>query len=97
MIESLEIRASEPVKGYDYEWVSAVAHYAVDPGAPASGRIADLALAPRDGDGQVRFTGDLVLLRPAGGGNGRALVVVPNRGNVRLPYCGAEAVTAGGR
>ena len=68
-----------------------MAHYAVDPDAPANARIADLGLAPRDGDGKVRFSGDVVLLRPDGGGNRRALLAVPNRGMVRLPFCGAQA------
>jgi hypothetical protein len=92
MIESLEVRSTGRLPGYPYEWVSAVAHYAVDPDAPASARIADLGLAPRDGDGKVRFSGDVVLLRPDGGGNRRALLAVPNRGMVRLPFCGAGAL-----
>ncbi len=92
MLESLEVRASEAVKGYPYEWVSAVARYAVDPDDPANARITDLGLAPRDGDGKVRFSGDVVLLRPDGGGNRRAVLSVPNRGMVRLPYCGQGAL-----
>ena len=85
MLESLEIRTAEPIENYKYEWISGVAHYAVDPDAPANARIADLGLAPRDRDGKVRFSGDVVLLRPADGGNGRAILSVPNRGMVRLP------------
>jgi hypothetical protein len=96
MLESLEIRTAGPVEGYPYEWVSAIAHYAVDPGAKASARIADLSLAPRDPDGKVRFSGDVVLLRPAeGAGNGRALLSVPNRGMVRLPLSGAGILPTG--
>ena len=89
MLESLEIRIAEPIENYKYEWISAVAHYAVDPDAPANARIADLGLAPRDHDGKVRFSGDVVLLRPADGANGRAILSVPNRGMVRLPYSGS--------
>ena len=89
MLESLEIRITEPIENYKYEWISAVAHYAVDPDAPANARIADLGLAPRDHDGNVRFSGDVVLLRPADGTNGRAILSVPNRGMVRLPYSGS--------
>jgi hypothetical protein len=95
MIESLEVRSTGRMPGYPYQWTAAVAHYAVDPGAPANARIADLGLAPRDGDGLVRFSGDVVLLRPDGGGNRRALLTVPNRGTVRLPYCGAGALPGG--
>jgi Alpha/beta hydrolase domain len=95
MIESLEVRSAKRLPDYPYEWISAVAHYAVDPAAPANARIADLGLAPRDGDGKVRFSGDVVLLRPDGGGNRRALLAVPNRGSVRLPFCGAGALPGG--
>ena len=95
MIESLEIQATKPLDDYPYEWVSAVARYAVDPALPANERIADLGLAPRDADGLVRFSGDVVLLRPAGGGARRAVLSVPNRGSIRLPYCGSGMLPAG--
>jgi len=95
MIESLEVRSAGRMPGYPYEWTAAVAHYAVDPAAPANARIADLDRAPRDDDGLVRFSGDVVLLHPDGGGNRRALLTVPNRGTVRLPYCGAGALPEG--
>jgi hypothetical protein len=97
MIESLEIRSAGPLKNYRYEWISAEAHYAVDPDAPANARIADLGLAPRDDDGKVRFSGDVILLRPVDAGNRRAIVSVPNRGMVRLPYCGVGALPTGTR
>ncbi len=95
MIESVEIQATKPLDDYPYEWVSAVARYAVDPELLANGRIADLGLAPRDADGLVRFSGDVVLLRPAGGGSRRAVLSVPNRGSIRLPYCGSGLLPAG--
>jgi hypothetical protein len=97
MIESLEIRTGGPLENYKYEWISAEAHYAVDPVASANERIVDLGLAPPDADGKVRFSGDVVVLRPVGGGNRRAIVSVPNRGMVRLPYCGAAALPTGTR
>ncbi len=62
-----------------YEWESAVAEFAVDPAHPGNGSIADLALAPRT-SGRVGFDADLRILRPAAGGNGRLLLLVPNRG-----------------
>jgi len=95
MLESVEIRREEPMGNYRYEWISAVAHYAVDPDDPANARIADLSLAPRGHDGKVRFSGDVVLLRPDGGGNRRAILSVPNRGNVRLPLSGSGSLPAG--
>jgi hypothetical protein len=63
-----------------YEWVSAVAEFAVDPNAPVNQGIVDLDLAPRNHDGLVQFDADLRMLRPTGEGNGRLLFVVANRG-----------------
>jgi alpha/beta hydrolase family protein len=82
VLESLDVRDVRAFGDRPYEWVSAVAAFAVDPGAPGNDRIADLGLAPRGPDGRVRFTADVRLLRPTGGGCGRALVVVPNRGRI---------------
>jgi Alpha/beta hydrolase domain len=89
VIESLQITSVQPFGDRPYEWAVARAHYAVDPLEAGAARIADLELVPRDGDGRVRFAGDVALLRPTRGGNGRALVVVPNRGMVMLPFSGA--------
>jgi alpha/beta hydrolase family protein len=86
MLESLDVHRVIPVDGWAYDWVSATARFAVAPGAPANARIADLDLAPAGPDGLVRFDADVRLLRPrrSGGpvpaGNGRMLLVVPNRG-----------------
>jgi hypothetical protein len=91
VIESLKITSVEPFGDRPYEWVVARAHYAVDPTDPGGVRVTDLDLVPRDGDGKVRFTGDVVMLRPTRDGNGRALVVVPNRGMVMLPFSGSVA------
>jgi hypothetical protein len=63
-----------------YEWVSAVAEFAVDPEAEANAGITDLELVPRDAAGLVSFDADLRILRPTGNGNGRLLFVVANRG-----------------
>ncbi len=63
-----------------YERIDAIAHYSVDPASVANQKITDLALAEVAG-GQVRFTGDVTLLIPAGGGNRSLLLELPNRGN----------------
>ena len=64
-----------------YEWLTAMADFAVAPEHPANAGITDLAAAPRNGDGAVGFDADLRLLRPAcGAGSGKLLLVVPNRG-----------------
>ena len=65
-----------------YERIEGVINYGVDPEHEANGAIVDLALAPRDADGRVRFSGDLSILKPldAARGCGRLLVEMPNRG-----------------
>lgn len=65
--------------GGAYELIRARAHHAVSHDAP----IEDLALAPRDAQGQVRFDGDVTILRPVGGGNRRIFFDWGNRGNLR--------------
>ena len=62
--------------------------FAVDPADPANAGIVDLDLAPRDTDGHVRFTSDLVLLAPedAARARGAALVEAVNRGQPLAPY-----------
>jgi hypothetical protein len=95
VLETFTVRKTSPITGRPYEWVSAWAGYAVDPDDPGAARIADLGLVPRDADGKVRFAGDVVLLRPEGDGNGRALLVVPNRGMANLPFSGIAMQFAG--
>ena len=86
-LERLEIVRREPYFGGQnfgmagvYERIDAIAHYAVDPAAPANQNITDLGLADRV-DGLVRFTGDVTLLIPSKGGNRSLLLELPNRGN----------------
>lgn len=68
-----------------YEQIDARVTFAVDPAAEVNSAIVDLGLAPRDGEGRVRFTSEVTLLVPAtaGAGNGRLLVDVVNRGRPR--------------
>jgi len=47
-----------------YEKLQGRVVYAINPNAAANSRIADLALAPRNADGMVEFSGDFVALRP---------------------------------
>jgi hypothetical protein len=78
----MDVASVAPYRDLGYEWVAAVATFAVDPSHRANARIADLDLAPRDADGKVRFRSDVRILRPSADPTGRALVVVPNRGMV---------------
>lgn len=70
----------------EYERLDARLHFAVDPENPANQAIVDLASAPRDQSGCVRFTSDFCLLRPAdpSRGNRRLFLEVPNRGRKLL-------------
>ena len=68
-----------------YERIDGVVKYAVDPEDPANAAITDLENATRDTDGLVRFSGDFTILAPLEGGNGAALLDVPNRGGRVAP------------
>ena len=54
----------------------------IDPAAPANAGIIDLALAPRDADGLVRYQTDIAILRPKHGRHASRVVIydVVNRG-----------------
>lgn len=82
-VVGFDITARQPYEGpfeRVYERIDAVATYAVDPAHWANAGIVDLALAGTDDEGNVRFRGDVTLLRPVNGGRGTGIVEVPNRG-----------------
>ncbi len=70
-----------------YERITAKATIALDPADDRNAVITDLAQAPRDADGKVEATADVVILRPAdpAHGNGSLLLEVPNRGRKLAP------------
>ena len=57
-------------------------HFSVDPEHPANETIADIKMAPRDGDGRVAFSSDFRVVQPVDPqrGNGRMLLDILNRG-----------------
>ncbi|MGZ8229009.1 MAG: alpha/beta hydrolase domain-containing protein [Burkholderiales bacterium] len=65
-----------------YEKIVGTAHYAADPAHPLHRQITDIALARRNAQGCVEYSGDFYLLKPleAGKGNRRLLFDVSNRG-----------------
>jgi hypothetical protein len=65
-----------------YERVRATVNFAVDPKNPANRIITDINLAPRNQEGLVEFSADLVVYKPRDPklGNGTALVEIVNRG-----------------
>ena len=68
-----------------FEIAEGVVHYAAAPDDPRNAGIVDLALAPRDDNGMVSFSGDFTLVAPARHRARKLLVDVPNRGR-RLCY-----------
>lgn len=65
-----------------HERVIARVHFAVDPEAAANRSIVDLALAPRNDDGRVEFSSDLLLFLPkdAARARGTVFLEIVNRG-----------------
>ncbi|MCP3445016.1 alpha/beta hydrolase domain-containing protein [Bradyrhizobium sp. CCGUVB14] len=70
-----------------YERITARATFALNPADDRNAIITDLALAPRNADGKVEATADVVILRPTdpAHGNGTLLLDVPNRGRKLAP------------
>ena len=66
-----------------YQVIVAIAHGKLDPRHPANAGIVDLKLAPRDGDGLVDYSEDVVILRPKSAATARRVLFydVVNRGN----------------
>ena len=67
-----------------YERITGRMYFAFDPTNPHDGRIVDLALAPRNANGEVEAWSDFVMLRPKNSAlaAGIALVDVVNRGGI---------------
>ncbi|MEH0075790.1 alpha/beta hydrolase domain-containing protein [Pannonibacter sp. Pt2] len=65
-----------------YERIDAIATIAVDPDAPANAGIVDLDKAPRNAKGEVEFTTEVFILRPADAKKQSPFLFyeVPNRG-----------------
>jgi hypothetical protein len=70
-----------------YERITARATIALNPSDDRNAVITDLAQAPRNPDGKVEATADVVILRPTDPthGNGTLLLDVPNRGRKLAP------------
>ncbi len=65
-----------------YERITGTIRFAVDPDNPANQIITDIALAPRNSNGEVEFSSEFYLLKPVdmGRSNGAVLYEVSNRG-----------------
>jgi hypothetical protein len=67
-----------------YEKIRAIAHFALDPSAPANARIVDLKHAPRDAHGRATFASEFVLLRPVSARSSTLIYDVNNRGRIAM-------------
>ncbi|MEA2738319.1 MAG: hypothetical protein QOH05_1626, partial [Acetobacteraceae bacterium] len=92
MASTLEIRIDDrrPFAGghaFDgggaYERLTGRVLFAVDPAAQAQVDVVDIAKAPRDPAGLVRFEADFMILKPVVGGNQRVFFDYGNRGHKR--------------
>ncbi|MES2713592.1 MAG: alpha/beta hydrolase domain-containing protein, partial [Pseudomonadota bacterium] len=83
-----------------YERLTGRATIALDPADPRNAVIADIAAAPRNAQGRVEATADVVILRPvdAARGNGTLLLEVVNRGRMlALPLFNESPTAAQGQ
>lgn len=67
-----------------YEKIRGVAHFALDPNAPANASIVDLKYAPRDAHGRVTFASEFIMLRPVKAMASTLLYDVNNRGHIAI-------------
>ena len=88
-VVGIEVSSREAVLGGksfglvgSYERIGGTIRFAVDPGNRANEIITDIALAPRNADGEVEFSTEFFMLKPAEAerGNGSLLYEVSNRG-----------------
>src|SRR3954471_17125309 len=78
----VDVTSRKDIPQYGYEEITAKAYFSIDPKDPRNAGIADIDKAPKNADGRVEFSADIVAQWPKmGDGNGVALVDVVNRGN----------------
>ena len=79
-VVKIEIRRRDDAR--THERVIGRVHFAIDPKLPANRAIADLDLVPKNAEGMVEFTADVLFFRPKDPGRARGTVFfeVVNRG-----------------
>jgi hypothetical protein len=82
-VARVEIASRADVAFAGYERIAGRIFFVVDPADPRNAVIADIDKAPKNAQGRVEFSADFSVLRPKSGGNGVAILDVPNRGNAR--------------
>jgi hypothetical protein len=107
-VDRLEIVSTYPAYGGasfgnvgPYTVIVAIAHNKLDPNHPANAGIVDVKLAPRDGNGMVDYSEDVVILRPTSAANAKRVLFydVVNRGGkvATGTFNGAGATFAAGQ
>jgi hypothetical protein len=81
-VTRVEVAQRTDMPGGSYEQITGKVYFAVDPKLAANRIITDIDLAPKNAQGLVEFSADLVVMRPkdAGKSNGTALLEISNRG-----------------
>jgi len=78
----VETAPPQDIAEYGYQQVTGKAYFVIDPKDPRNAVVADIDKAPRNAEGKIEFTADLLALWPkVGDGNNVALVDVVNRGS----------------
>jgi hypothetical protein len=78
----VETAPPQDIPEYGYQQITGKVYFVVDPKDPRNAVVADIDKAPRNAEGKVEFTADLLAVWPkVGDGNNVALVDVVNRGN----------------
>src|SRR5689334_4724435 len=84
----VEILSRAPISGDFagrlYERITGRVYFAFDPDNPENKKIVDLALAPRNAEGEVEATSEFVMLRPISSTQSAnvALIDIVNRGGI---------------
>jgi hypothetical protein len=78
----VEVTSQQDIPEYGYVQMIGKAYFVVDPKDPKNAVVADIDKAPKNAQGKVEFTADLLTMwRKADDGNNVALIDVVNRGN----------------
>jgi hypothetical protein len=78
----VETAPPQDIAEYGYQQITGKAYFVVDPKDPRNAVVADIDKAPRNADGKIEFTADLLAMWPkVGDGNNVALIDVVNRGS----------------
>src|SRR5258705_2040224 len=79
-VTRVEVTSRKDVWNGRYEVIRGRVFFAVDPANAHNTVVVDLDKAPRNAQGEVEYSSDLIVLRPKTGGNDALFFEVSNRG-----------------